>query len=125
MDNPRLYIVQFLGIFLLICGYLSVNKPDRESIMHFNLSQQHVYSGVSGDDEYDTEYIVAGSNADHNNHAVKFRLAKIFSLKTIIPINVIEFPYIPLLSVNYIVPLSENYHFLFCKEINPPPPRQC
>lgn len=123
MHSPRTYIVQILGILLLICGYLMSDRPDKYSVMHFNVSAHQEFSGVSDDECYETEFVTVSSSNDHHMH--KFRVAKFFSLKTIIPQFSVVYHFKPLLSINYIVPLTENYYFLFCKEINPPPPKAC
>ena len=123
MQAARIHIIQILGILMLICGYLASDRPDRYSVMHFNVSGYQQFAGVTDDDCYETEYVTVSSSTDHHPH--KFRVAKFFSLKTIIPQLSVAYHFRPLLSVNYIVPLSENYYFLFCKEINPPPPKAC
>ena len=42
MRNARLYILQVLGILVLLCGYLLRDQPDRLSVMHFDLSASNV-----------------------------------------------------------------------------------
>jgi hypothetical protein len=32
---------------------------------------------------------------------------------------------LPILFCKYELPITENYFYLFCKEINPPPPKAC
>ncbi len=59
------------------------------------------------------------SNHRTNNHSLQL---KHFSLKVIHSIAVAELPY-STVSPTHVSQLKEDYHYLFFKEINPPPPK--
>ncbi len=123
MHKTRLYILQGLGIIMLIFGYLLSDRPDSESVMHFNLSGNHVISCATqnGNDVQYSETTVS----EHKAHHHKLRVIKQITSKIMLPSQSIVFHYKQMLSINYIVPLSESYYYLYCKEINPPPPKFC
>lgn len=122
MQKSRLYIFQILGVIMLIVGYLLSDKPDSQSVMHFNLSSNHVISGVSLDNTPEETVL---TSYEHHHHHHKLRITKYHSYQLIMPHYAMMYYYTPLLSINYIAPVSESYCFLFCKEINPPPPKAC
>lgn len=124
MHKTRLYILQGLGIIMLIFGYFLSDKPDNKSVMHFNLHGNHVFTSAP-DDDNDVQYTAATSLSEHKGHHHKVRAVKFFSFKLTTPIPTLSYQYMPLVSVDYIIPLNERYYFLFCKEINPPPPKAC
>lgn len=127
MHHSRIYVIQLLGIFLLMCGYLFSNRPDRYSAMHFNLQANHVFAANDDDDEDDEEeqVIFVTPHHHHHHHTHKYRVSKLFSFKIVQPVPPVEHPVVFPTVIQYVVPLKENYHFLFCKEINPPPPKAC
>lgn len=108
---------------MLIFGYFLSDKPDGKSVMHFNLNGHHVISAAPDDDD-DVQYSEAAFSI-HKGHHHKQRIIKHFSFKLTSSIPPIEAFYLPRLTTSYIYPLAENYYFLFCKEINPPPPKAC
>lgn len=127
MHHSRIYVIQLMGIFMLLCGYLFSNKPDRYSVMHFNLHADHVFSANDDDDEDDEEEQIVFTTVHHHHHhnTHKYRISKLFSFKVFQPVPPVQQAIVTLVSIQHIVPLKENYYFLFCKEINPPPPKSC
>ncbi len=123
MHKTRLYILQGLGIIMLIFGYFLSDKPDSQSVMHFNLHGNHVISWAN-DDDNDIQY-TAASASEYKAHHHKLRVIKHFTSKVMLPSQGLVFNYKPLLITNYLAPLPENYYFLYYKEINPPPPKNC
>lgn len=123
MQNRRLYLVQIFGIFMLLFGYWLHDRPDRLSVMHFNLSAQHTFTAI--DDDSEEHEVVNTSTTKDNHHLHKYRVGKYFSLKVQLPLTETRFQYVPFIKASYNVPLTESYHYLFCKEINPPPPKSC
>ena len=125
MQHSRLYVLQLLGIIMLVAGYFISDIPDSRSEMHFNLSSSHVIRAVqhSAFEGFAMGSGTSFSTNDKSSH--KTRTIKYFSGKVIIPRQAIEYHYVPLLSVVHIAPLPETYCYLFCEEINPPPPKSC
>ena len=122
MQKPRLIFIQVLGIILLMCGYFISDQPDSESVMHFNLSAAHSLSAVKHNNGVATS-LVSISTDDRTSH--KSRGYKHFSFKVILPLGYsVGHSAIPS-GEGYQYPLTENYHYLFCREINPPPPKAC
>ena len=123
MSNLRLYIVQILGILLLICGYLLSDQPDSLSIMHFNpnptcpsVFTKAVKSGFS----QDAETTVSQSR----NSSRKSETPKYISYEVILP-QKSGYTFHPLNNSFYPTVLKVSYEYLFFKEINPPPPKAC
>ena len=122
MQNTRLYILQVLGILALVFGYFISDAPDSQSEMHFDLSSVHTIRATGTDRSEGEQY---ASLYSHDKSSHKGRSAKYFSFKVIIPRQLVEYHYVPMLSVTYVTPLSDSYYYLFSKEINPPPPKSC
>ena len=124
MRNARIYLLQVLGIFVLVCAYFLSDQPDRLSVMHFDLSSSNVT--VVGKSTRNTTGTMALQiiNSSQNNNDRKTNITRLFSLELMMPaVHVVYY------RVSYTVKptmvLPESYDYLFYKEINPPPPRIC
>ena len=122
MQKPRLILLQVMGIILLMIGYFISDRPDSESVMHFDLSSSNIITAVKHTSVINGQSVIASSD-DHTPH--KQRGYKHFSFKVILPMGSIVSHPVLLAESDYTYPLHETYYYLFCKEINPPPPKQC
>ncbi len=123
MVKIRIYFLQIIGIIMLLAGYLLSDRPDSESVMHFDLSSTHIISGAKhgGNDKVKLTNVNPESKGHHHKH----RTVKTFSFSVILPKPIAVFCYIPILSTRHTTFFSQNYIFLYAKEINPPPPKVC
>ncbi len=123
MSNTRLYIVQILGIFLLICGYLLSDQPDSLSVMHFdpNPSSPSVFTKAvkSGTILFDD-----ASVSQNNNSSRKTETPKYISFEVVLS-QKSGYAFHQLNNIFYSSFLKVNYEYLYFKEINPPPPKAC
>lgn len=124
MENARLYIVQVLGILVLLCGYFLSDQPDSLSIMHFdsNPACPSVFSKAVKSNTIDGSVQTLTSSQDHPSK--KSNVPKHISFEIILP-HTTCYTYREIVPVTYTSPLQENYNYLFYKEINPPPPKVC
>ncbi len=108
---------------MLLAGYLLNDRPDSESVMHFDLSSTHTISGVKhgGNNQAKITSTIPESKGHHH----KQRTVKVFSFSVILPKPIAVFCYIPVLSTDHNSVFSQHYIFLYAKEINPPPPKVC
>jgi len=124
MPHVKQYIVQFLGIFLLICGYLLSDEPDSLSVMHFNPNPESpsVFTKATRQNLHDLT--VQTSVSSQNNTSRKTHVPKYVSYEGILQSPGL-FHYNAIIPVVHSVHLSESYNYLFFEEINPPPPKSC
>ena len=123
MSKTRIYILQALGIILLLIGYLVNDRPDHESLMHFDHTSTHVISGVKlgGNNKAKVARVTSESKGHHHKH----RSVKVYSTGIILPKPIPLFCFNQPLATSHNTPFSEGYIFLYFKEINPPPPKVC
>src|SRR4051812_37957839 len=124
MLKTRIYILQFLGVILLLCGYFLSDQPDSLSIMHFdpNPACPSVISKAQKSFEKRT---AAVTSITHNNTSRKLKEPRYTVYEVLMPQNE-GYTFHPFgLSFEYSFGLSDRYRYLFYKEINPPPPRFC
>jgi hypothetical protein len=127
MAKLRVYIVQFISILLLLCFYFLDVQEDKGYDMHFNIDSSSSYiikkptsQPYSAQNNTD---ITSVSSKDKNSH--KFNLGKNISFKIVLPQAFIVIPYTTTEVITYTSPIPESYDYLFFREINPPPPKQC
>jgi hypothetical protein len=124
MQKPRIYILQVLGMFILLCGYLLSDRPDSESVMHFDLSATHIITGASlGGNKQAANFTALPESKGHRHH--KQRIPKAFSFNVILPKPIAQYCYRPVTGMAHITAYSESYIYLYAREINPPPPKAC
>lgn len=125
MQHSRLYVIQFFGIFLLICGYFLSDQPDSLSVMHFNLNPacQSVFTKA-------TKAVPGGVVAatvsvnEHHNTGKRTNIPKHISFEVLLP-AVSNYVYHEIESIVHECALPDCYKYLFYREINPPPPKFC
>jgi hypothetical protein len=122
MHKKKLYIIQAIGVVVLLFAYFLGDRPDGESVMHFDLSAKHIISSVGyGGNQPKIGNTIMESNRGHH----KQRSVKIYSFNVILPKPISIFCYSPIFSIKQGNLYRENYIFLYSKEINPPPPKAC
>jgi hypothetical protein len=122
MNKFRIYIVQAIGILLLICGYFISDAPDNRSAMHFNLSESKVMPTDNSSDNVQYKLIRADRHEDKGQHH-KIKYYKRLAFKVVIAYTASQ-PVVEWIPENEVVyHYAESYYFLFEKEINPPPPK--
>jgi len=122
MLNARQYIVQFLGILLLLCGYFLSDQPDSLSLMHFDPARPTVSTKTINPNDDAATLQTSLSSQNRSGH--KTNVPKYISFELMLPIKSnIYFQPISLFAYSCILP--ENYSYLFYEEINPPPPKLC
>jgi hypothetical protein len=120
MLNARQYIAQFLGIFLLLCGYFLSDQPDSLSVMHFDPARPAVITKtVSTSDDV---FTCQTSLSSQSTSGRKTSVPKYISYELMLPPKS-NFCFQPVAIVTYSCALPENYAYLFYAEINPPPPK--
>jgi hypothetical protein len=124
MSKMRTYFLQFLGIILLMCGYLVSNQPDSKSVMHFDSDPDvpHVISKSNRLSVNDDAAPTTISSDHHSRHKLKAPVHIAFEM--LLPYKV-PYVYHPRVIVQHSCPLPEAYAYLFYEEINPPPPKDC
>ena len=122
MQRIHIIVLQIFGILVLIAGYLISDRPDCESVMHFNVDAPHTISAEKHSNVVDSA-ISSTENDDHAPH--KFRNVKYFSYEVVLPQphTVERLAYFT--DRQYARSFPENYAYLFLREINPPPPKVC
>jgi hypothetical protein len=122
MLNTRQYIIQFLGILLLLCGYFLSDQPDSLSVMHFDPASPSVITKTtkSPDDPFTLQTAVSSQST--NGH--KSKVPKYISYEIILPYRSADH-FHTTATVSYVSILPETYNYLFYEEINPPPPKLC
>ncbi len=124
MVNARLYIIQVLGILLLLCGYFLSDQPDRLSVMHFdpNPACPLVFTNAS---KTVSNYCSAQTiSTSQNSPTRKTNVPKYISFELIMP-SAGGYRFQEIKQTVYSISLPENYGYLFFEEINPPPPKSC
>ena len=124
MLKSQIYIVQVVGILLLLCGYLLSDQPDSLSVMHFNNSTdcQYVFKKASKSVDKHVSGETCSSSDRHPGR--RSSVPKFISYEVVLPVCH-TYHYHPYTNVSYAFPLPENYAYLFFEEINPPPPKAC
>jgi len=122
MLNARQYILQFLGIFLLLCGYFLSDQPDSLSLMHFDSTRPTVITKTVNSN--DVVFAAQTSLSSQSNSGRKTNVPKYISYELMLPIKS-PVCFRPATIVTYSCSLPENYAYLFYEEINPPPPKSC
>ena len=125
MLKTRIYIIQFLGILILICGYLLGNQPDSKSVMHFDSDPAHpsVFTKAIKYTVNDVSSQTTITTDHHNKH--KSKVSRHISFDVMLPAHKSGYVFCPLNIVQHSCALPEQYDYLFYAEINPPPPKAC
>ncbi len=124
MRNRRTYLLQVLGILLLVCAYFLRDQPDRLSVMHFDLSSTNTTSVGKSTKHIKGTATVQVINSSQNHNDRKTNMTKLFSLELMMPaVYVVHYPFSYTVKKRLVLP--ESYYYLFYKEINPPPPKVC
>ena len=123
MLNTRLYIIQILGILVLLCGYFLSDQPDSLSVMHFdpNPACPSVISKAIKSTPNDG-FLQTSVTSSSNSNPYKTKVPRHISYETIL-LHTSGYYLEPMIRVVYTCTLPENYNYLFYKEINPPPPK--
>ena len=123
MQKTHLYIVQILGIIVLLCGFLLKNKPDHLSVMHFDVDPAHqMVMSKSHKSASQHKNIADKKSLSKNDCNHKTKEPKHISFDVVLETPQFVYPTIVQV-VKHSTPLPENYVYLFYEEINPPPPR--
>lgn len=120
MLKARIYIVQFLGVILLLCGYLIGNQPDNLSVMHFDSNPIHPYVIKKATKSTAKHSTVQTISSHTGKHPRKSNAPKFLQLDLQLP-TVSDHQYYETADVTYSGALPEHYYYQFYKEINPPP----
>ncbi len=116
------YIVQMICATLLFCWYCTGESVASKSLMHFDHSAPKHFSEIS---KYSrVSNIVEKEDAEKKKHK-RTRVVRASSVIVPIPEIIYIQADLPPLFSKYEFPIAENYFYLFCKEINPPPPKSC
>jgi hypothetical protein len=122
MQNTRIYIVQVLGILLLLCGYFLSDQPDSLSIMHFDPAAHSVITKTSRSTVNLLNEQTLTSSQSNNKH--RTNVPKYISFELFLP-HKSGYDFQPVMQVKHTCALPETYSYLFYEEINPPPPKVC
>jgi len=121
--HTRLYIVQLVGILMLICGYFLSDQPDSLSVMHFdpNPACPAVISKATPSSGSSYSQVSASSQ---NNTSHRTIVPTYISFELLLT-NAARYHFHQLSPVKHTIALPESYNYLFFEEINPPPPKDC
>ena len=122
MLHTRIFILQVLGIILLLCGYFLSDQPDGLSLMHFDPSCPSVITKTTKSTANSASIQTLTSSEDNSRH--KTNVTKYISFELMLP-HKSGYSCQPIVQVKYTCALPENYSYLFYEEINPPPPDAC
>jgi hypothetical protein len=120
----RIFFFQVLGVLALVCGYFLSDQPDSLSFMNFNPNPVSPNIITKAPKVYVKDFLVLYSGSTQNNSSSKSNEPKYIPLEYLLPIKSAGVFY-PVCLVEHTPVLPKNYVFLFCKEINPPPPKSC
>jgi hypothetical protein len=124
MESGRLYIVQILGILLLLCGYFLSDQPDSLSVMHFDPNPACPTVITKGIKSTTNEGAIQTVASSHNNTSRRTSVPKYISFELFMP-HTCGYQFPVLNKAVYTIALPENYEYLYFEEINPPPPKSC
>jgi len=122
MLKARVYIIQVCCIIALLFGYFLSDQPDSLSVMHFDPSHPSVINEATKTNGNTDALQISESST--NNPGRKSNVPKYISYELVLPIKH-SLPVFFATEVVYHSLLSENYDYLFFKDINPPPPKAC
>jgi len=122
MSKSRIYILQCLGVVMLLCGYLLRDRPDRLSMMHFD-SASHSVIKKDHRSLHDIDRHQVHISSSHNSDKQKTNLPKHMPLEALVAVNTILLSEADQSGISHDKPLLHEYEYLFYEEINPPPPR--
>jgi hypothetical protein len=123
MKDKGRYILQVIGMLMLICGYLLSDQPDTLSLMHFNPNPenqvvfQKAVKHLPGSSTHTA--LTSSNNRSGTTDSPKYIPFEIVLLHSY------TFIFHPLSNDIQAISLPENYAYLYFKEINPPPPKVC
>jgi hypothetical protein len=122
MLKPHLYILQLLGILMLICGYFLSDQPDSLSVMHFDLNPASplVFSKAALPGTFASSLKATVSSQENTSR--KSEKPNYITHEVILTCDK-QLPFHEYLTADYAIPLPQNYAYLFFEEINPPPPK--
>ncbi len=115
-------LLRLLSIVVILAAYFITDKPDRLSVMHFNLNEHSYISSASSlGFKKEVKQIKPGESRSHRKIQVqKQMVSKAFLTKDISW----QMHYLVLDVREFAGFFRESYYFLFFKEINPPPPKE-
>ncbi len=123
MSKSRIYILQGIGVLLLLGCYLMGDRPDRLSMMQFDstspsvIKKHHLHI-------HSTEHQAHLISSSHNSDRQKTELPKHISFEPMVaPVATIQLVTFSTAVITHDEPLMPEYKYLFYEEINPPPPK--
>ncbi len=122
MLKSRIFILQLLGILLLLACYLIKNEPDRLSLMSFNVNP-HSHCVIKKSAKPTTNNAPSGTSVSSHHHSSRRAHApKFIPFEIALPAN-FTYTFNEQEKVVFSSPIPQNYFYLFFEEINPPPPK--
>ncbi len=123
MRKTHIYIVQIVGILVILCGYFLSDQPDSLSQMHFNPNPSCPVVFLKATKSADNSPVQVCTSSQ-NNPTRKTSVPKFISFEVVL-LPKSTYRFVPINNVVYDFPLTEDYAYLFYEEINPPPPKVC
>ena len=121
--KANIYIYQFLGILLLLGGYLFSNTPDSLSEMYFNSDPACPSVFSKGHKSPVNDFTPPTKVCSKNDPKHRSNVITHISYDVIVP-EKLSFGFHPvILDFGHTYSLIERYNYLYYIEINPPPPR--
>ena len=122
MFKSRIFILQLLGILLLIFCYLLSNIPDRLSLMSFDLTPTSNCT-ISKSVKSHSNIATSSSSISSQNHSSRRADAPKFIPQELALNPTFTYFFHEQEEVGFSSPIPMNYFYLFFEEINPPPPK--
>ena len=123
MLKTKLYIIQFLFMIALICGYFLGDHPDSLSEMHFDSTTPLTLNKAGNQQENFSSFLISNTENDISTSELQVYKHINFELAIIIKLKDPDFIYYP--NVSHTIQYQHGYEYLYFKEINPPPPKFC
>jgi len=122
----RIFIFQILGILALVCGYFLSDQPDSLSFMNFNPNPVNPNVITKAIKANGKEVATVSSITSQTNSSTdpKSNEPKYIPLEYMLPFKP-NIHFFEEAAITHGATLPRNYDYLFYKEINPPPPKQC
>ncbi len=121
------YISRLLGLFLTLNVFvLTVHADDMDDCDYdFDISLTQTVIHVHHKEIKDLEHAPVQTHVSQDHkHPKKYQSVKHISFKVVVPVALkLQHPVVPDQAVRKPV-IPKNYEYLFCREINPPPPKQ-
>jgi len=126
VSKIKTYIIQALSIVLLLHVYFLSVQSEKEYDMHYDVSpytSTHIAKASKSRMAASKHIALKTKNQKNNKSTRKLHIVKHITLKLSIPEYQAPYPTYVFASILHTSRIRDTYHYLFSREINPPPPK--